>query len=265
MPNEMSAAMSSFPDIIPAPSKNFDERAFPISMLVLHYTGMENGKLALERLTENQSKVSAHYLVEEDGRVFQLVDEKMRAWHAGLSYWSGLTDINSASIGIEIVNGGHDFGLPEFPKQQIETVIHLCQSIKKRHNISDFNIVAHSDIAPSRKQDPGEKFPWKILADNNIGHYPADEFYENNRHKSVLYKSGDKNKDIKTIQSSLKYLGYGLPVSGVLDTPTTEVVAAFQRRYRPDKIDGLIDTQTLKILLLLCKYKSKVEGTAGVG
>ncbi|WP_339741735.1 N-acetylmuramoyl-L-alanine amidase [uncultured Maricaulis sp.] len=149
---------------IAAPSPNFNDRKLPVSLIVLHYTGMENGAVALERMCDPAAEVSAHYMVEEDGRVFQLVDEDKRAWHAGVSAWRGETDINSASIGIEIVNGGHDYGLPDFPAIQIEAVIHLVADIMARHGIGPEGVVGHSDIAPGRKQDPGEKFPWHRLA-----------------------------------------------------------------------------------------------------
>ncbi|SDM33999.1 N-acetylmuramoyl-L-alanine amidase [Maricaulis salignorans] len=152
------------PDPIAAPSPNFNERKLPISLIVLHYTGMENGAVALERMRDPAAEVSAHYMVEEDGRIFQLVDEDKRAWHAGVSCWRGETDINSSSIGVEIVNGGHDFGLPDFPAVQIAAVIELVKDIMGRHGIGPEGVVGHSDIAPGRKQDPGEKFPWERLA-----------------------------------------------------------------------------------------------------
>ena len=138
-------------NIIEAPSPNFNERARPVSLIVLHYTGMESGKAALERMRDPESKVSAHYMVEEDARVFRLVDEDKRAWHAGVSEWAGETDINSLSIGIEIVNGGHDFGLPDYPDRQIHAVISLVKKLMVRHDIPPHRVVGHSDIAPGRK------------------------------------------------------------------------------------------------------------------
>ena len=159
--------------IIQTPSANFNERQHPLDMLVLHYTGMKDGPTALARMLDSKEpRVSAHYMVEEDGRVFQLVDESMRAWQAGRSWWRGDEDLNSRSIGIEIVNGGHDFGLPPFPDVQIEAVIALCQGILGRWAIPPERIVAHSDIAPDRKEDPGERFPWKRLAEAGIGLWP---------------------------------------------------------------------------------------------
>jgi len=240
--------------LIDTPSPNHDERTLPISLLVLHYTGMENGKVALERMCDPKAKVSAHYMVEEDGRVFRLVDESRRAWHAGLSSWNGEKDINSASVGIEIVNGGHDFGLPHFPDVQIKAVISLCHDIMLRHQINDFNVVAHSDIAPTRKQDPGEKFPWPQLADANIGNWPEVKTTD----QRILIDAQDADKKhIRLVQSALSYLGYDIKITCKFDSNTKSVVQAFQRRYRPFKIDGQMDVQTIALLTLLVKYKQK--------
>ena len=239
---------------IDTPSPNFDERTLPISLLVLHYTGMETGVIALERMCDPEAKVAAHYMVEEDGRVFRLIDESKRAWHAGVSSWGGETNINSASIGIEIVNGGHDFGLPDFPSEQIKAVISLCQDVMKRNNINDFGVVAHSDIAPARKQDPGEKFPWAKLADANIGIWPEVK----TKDQRILINKQDSNEiQIKLVQRALKYLGYGIGVNGNLDSATLSVIETFQRRYRPFKVDGLLDVETLALLTLLVNYKQK--------
>lgn len=160
--------------IIQTPSPNFNDRedATPIDMLVLHYTGMQTGQEALDRMCDPAAEVSAHYMIEEDGRIFQLVEEHKRAWHAGISYWRGHTNINSRSIGIEIVNPGHEWGYHPFPEIQIKSVINLCKNILKRHAIEAQNIVGHSDIAPARKEDPGELFPWELLAKNGIGQWP---------------------------------------------------------------------------------------------
>jgi len=155
-------------------SPNFNERADgqSPSMLLLHYTGMKTGSEAIERLCDPGSKVSAHYVVEEDGRVFQLVSDDKRAWHAGVSYWAGESDINSASIGVEIVNPGHEFGYRDFPDAQIESVIKLCGQIIEKYNISSGKVMGHSDVAPGRKTDPGELFPWERLAQSGIGLWP---------------------------------------------------------------------------------------------
>ena len=156
-------------NLIEAPSPNFNSRTAPPDILVLHYTGMQTGQEALDRLRDPEAKVSSHYLVEEDGRVFRLVAEERRAWHAGVSSWRGQTDINGASIGIEIVNPGHDWGYRAFPEAQIAAVIDLVGDIRGRWTIEDRNIVGHSDVAPERKTDPGELFPWKRLAEAGHG------------------------------------------------------------------------------------------------
>ncbi len=156
-------------DIVVSP--NHDERkgGRAPDMILLHYTGMQSTPAALERLCSAESKVSAHYFVFEDGRIVQSVPEGRRAWHAGVSSWAGENDINSLSIGIEIANPGHDFGYPDFPKRQIAAVIALCRGIIARRGIKPGRVLAHSDVAPSRKQDPGEKFPWKLLHDSGVG------------------------------------------------------------------------------------------------
>ena len=154
------------------PSPNFDARDGLVDMLVLHYTGMESGDAALARLCDPAAKVSAHYVVGEDGQIFSLVPETARAWHAGVSFWRGARNINARSIGIEIVNGGHDFGLPAFPEAQIAAVIDLIAAIRGRWAIPDRNIVGHSDVAPGRKLDPGERFPWQSLAAAGHGLWP---------------------------------------------------------------------------------------------
>lgn len=155
------------------PSPNFGERkdGRRPDMIVLHYTGMQDADAALMLLTSRGSEVSSHYFIFEDGRIVQLVEESHRAWHAGTAFWAGETDINSCSIGIEIVNPGHAYGYPEFPTRQIAAVTALCRSIFTRHTIPPMRVLAHSDVAPSRKQDPGEKFPWRVLHDSGVGHW----------------------------------------------------------------------------------------------
>lgn len=207
-------------NVIQAPSPNHNERAKPISLIVLHYTGMESGEAALARMRDPDAGVSAHYMVEEDGRVFQLVDESRRAWHAGVSEWAGETDINSVSIGIEIVNGGHDFGLPDYPQAQIDVVISLVKEIMFRHDIAPHRVVGHSDVAPGRKQDPGEKFPWALLGEAGCCLFPE-----------TPGETGDASAQLAAI-------GYGFDAGG------PAVVAAFQRRFRPARIDGDLDPET---------------------
>jgi len=231
------------------PSPNCDDRTLPVSLLILHYTGMETGPAALERMCDAQARVAAHYMIEEDGDIFQLVDEAKRAWHAGVSEWQGETNINSNSIGIEIVNGGHDFGLPDFPDVQINAVIALSKAIMGRHDIRPQNVLGHSDIAPARKQDPGEKFPWAGLAAAGIGLWP-DNITDDRR---VLFEADSRDRGVAIIQRGLAHIGYGARVTGVLDEPTRLVIAALQRRYRPDQIDGQIDIQTMEIIQWLAE------------
>ncbi len=230
-------------------SPNFNDRKLPITMLVLHYTGMETAEVAHERLCDPEAEVSAHWLVKEGGQIESLVDEDKRAWHAGVGSWNGITDVNSASIGVEIVNGGHNVltaegHLPPYPDIQILAVIKLCKEIIARHNIKAANIVGHSDIAPERKEDPGEHFPWSGLAAAGVGNWPA-ELSEDNR---VLFELGDRDRGLSIIQRGLADLGYGISVTGCLDEQTQAVIRAVQRRYRPTRIDGVIDMQVMDVL-----------------
>jgi len=241
--------------ITQAPSPNFDDRTLPVSLLILHYTGMESGEAALLRMRDAQAKVSAHYMVEEDGHIYQLVDEAARAWHAGVSEWQGETNINSASIGIEIVNGGHDFrnegmSLPDYPDVQINAVIALSKAIIARHG--PLTVLGHSDIAPARKIDPGEHFPWAGLAAAGLGYWP-DVQSEDRR---VLFETGSRDRGVAIVQRGLAHIGYGARVTGVFDETTKLIIEAVQRRYRSDQIDGVVDIQTMDILKRLTENLS---------
>jgi N-acetylmuramoyl-L-alanine amidase len=213
-------------------SPNFDERVGPVSMIVLHYTGMPTAAEALARLCDPEAKVSAHYFVDEDGSVRQLVPEDKRAWHAGRSHWRGITDVNSASIGVEIVNPGHDWGYRPFPPAQVEAVIRLVADIKDRHGITRGNVVAHSDIAPTRKRDPGELFPWAQLARLRLA-LPRPT-------KNLL----DPGWTQAGFLLALERFGYDV-------TDPMAAIMAFQRRFRPELIDGEIDAEGRMILLAL--------------
>ena len=239
-------------------SPNHDMRRLPITMLVLHYTGMETGQAALDRLVDPEAKVSAHYLVKEDGKVIQLVDDGRRAWHAGVSFWNGISDVNSASIGIEIVNGGHEFGLPEYPRVQLTGLVRLCKKLINAYNIEDHNIVGHSDIAPGRKEDPGEKFPWKELSTRGLGYFPK-QVSEDQR---ILFSRNDTDRAISVLQKGLAFIGYDLEVNGRLDDKTSDVLTAFQRRYRPDLINGNIDIQSVELITNLVDVRTKKVGNA---
>ena len=231
--------------IIDAPSPNQNERKLPVSLLVLHYTGMESGAAALDRMRNPDAQVSAHYMVEEDGRVFRMIEEDRRAWHAGVSEWMGITDVNSASIGIEIVNGGHDFGLPEFPDVQINALIPLCKRIIVDHNIQPQGVVGHSDIVPNRKGDPGEKFPWSGLAAAGIGLWPG----EGNGDRRVLFSPNDRDRGVAILQRALAGIGYAVEIDGVMSGLMVAVIRAFQRRFRQDKVDGEVDMETFDLIV----------------
>lgn len=225
---------------------NFGERAEgkSIDLLIMHYTGMESGEAALDWLCCEESGVSCHYLVFEDGKIVQMVPETNRAWHAGQSFWRGERDINSCSVGIEIVNSGHEFGLCEFPEAQISAVIELSRDIVKRNKIRPENVLAHSDIAPGRKTDPGELFPWARLHEAGIGHYIEPEPIGGGR----FFQLGDDGEPIEALQSMLALYGYGIEISGVYDEATRDVVAAFQRHFRVAKVDGVADVSTITTL-----------------
>ncbi len=218
-------------------------------MLVLHYTGMKTGEAAEAWLCTSESQVSSHYLVHEDGRIVQMVRESDRAWHAGKSFWRGFTDVNSHSVGIEIVNPGHEFGYRSFPARQIAAVIELCGGIIARHPVSPRNVLAHSDVAPGRKVDPGHKFPWRKLHEAGIGHFVASA----RAGGKPSVGPGDSGADVERLQSRLAFYGYGMDIMGVYDQRTEAVVAAFQRHFRPRRVDGLADRSTLDTLERLIK------------
>jgi N-acetylmuramoyl-L-alanine amidase len=228
------------------PSPNHDARATPIDILLLHYTGMQSGEAARERLCDADAKVSSHYLVYEDGRIDQLVPEARRAWHAGVASWKGETDINSRSIGIEIVNPGHEFGYRDFPAAQIEAVIALCRDIVARHQIPSDRVLAHSDVAPGRKQDPGERFPWARLAAAGIGLWVEPAPIEGN----ALVPT-QRGEDITMLQTMLAKFGYAAEVTGLYDDQTRDIVTAFQRHFRPAFVDGIADVSTRETLMRL--------------
>lgn len=214
------------------PSPNFGERTLPISILVLHYTGMKTGASAIDWLANPASKVSAHYVVDEDGQLVHMVREEQRAQHAGLSHWRGITDVNSASIGIEIVNPGHEWGYRPFPEEQMDTVTRLVAEITRTYNIEPRNVVGHSDVAPSRKEDPGELFDWEQLAKMGLA-VPRP-----------TKKLVDPGWADAAFLLALERYGYGI-------ADARAAVVAFQRRFRPNNLDGIIDGECRAILLSL--------------
>lgn len=228
------------------PSPNFGERrdyAAP-DMIVLHYTGMESGEGAEAWLCDPASEVSSHYLVHEDGRIVQMVREADRAWHAGKSSWHGDTDINSCSVGIEIVNPGHALGYKAFPRRQIDAVIALCRGIIARHHIRPERVLGHSDVAPGRKIDPGERFPWKTLAEAGVGLHVRSARISAGQALGI----GSSGAAVERFQAQLSQFGYGIEASGVFDERTQIVTAAFQRHFRPRRVDGIADRSTLETL-----------------
>jgi N-acetylmuramoyl-L-alanine amidase len=235
-------------DVIPAPSPNFDARTAPPDMIVMHYTGMKTGEEALARLRDPEARVSSHYLVEEDGRVFSLVAEERRAWHAGRGSWRGETNCNAVSIGIEIVNPGHEFGYRPFPEAQIAAVTALTSEIRGRWQVPDNRIIGHSDLAPARKQDPGELFPWKRLAEAGHGLWA-----EADPAPGEPLAEGDEGVGVFALQAGLTRLGYDCAPSGKFDQNTREVVMAFQRHWVQSRFDGVADGLTRARLMAVIR------------
>lgn len=242
--------MSAFPPdhaaatVVPSPNFGPRKDAKRPRLVILHYTGMETGEAAESFLADPRAEVSAHYLVHEDGRVVQMVAESERAWHAGKSFWKGQTDINSVSIGIEIVNPGPLRDFPDFAEPGIEAVIALCRDIAGRHGIAPEGFLAHSDVAPGRKIDPGEKFPWRRLHAEGIGHWVEPEPVGGGR----FFSPGDVGQPVEALQSMLALYGYGLPLDGMFGPETEIAVAAFQRHFRPERVDGVADVSTIATL-----------------
>jgi N-acetylmuramoyl-L-alanine amidase len=221
------------------PSPNHGPRGGAIDMLVLHYTGMTSAAAALDRLCDPAAQVSAHYLVDEDGTVWRLVSEERRAWHAGLSSWRGKSDLNDASIGIELANPGHEWGYRPFPEPQIAALENLCRGILARHQIPPRNIVGHSDVVPQRKEDPGELFPWSRLARAGIGLWPG----------APLPRAPASEAELRR---RLAAIGYAL------DGELARVVTAFQRHYRPARCDGAADAETRSLVAAVARLGGEI-------
>jgi N-acetylmuramoyl-L-alanine amidase len=226
-------------------SPNHDARpdCVPIDLLVLHYTGMPTAQAALARLTDEEAKVSCHWFVDEDGTTTQLVAEDRRAWHAGVSFWRGHENLNGRSIGVEIVNPGHEHGYRVFPEAQVAAVVALSQGILARHHaIKPRNVVAHSDIAPERKQDPGELFPWSLLAEAGIGLWPGPAPEAAATLPSLA--PGDDSQAVQALRDGFARIGYRVARTGAYDAALAAVVTAFQRHWAPHRTDGLADAET---------------------
>jgi len=221
-------------------SPNYDARPAgqPVDILLLHYTGMRSAEAALDRLVDPAARVSAHYLIEEDGTPWRLVPEDRRAWHAGVSHWAGATDINARSIGIELVNPGHEFGYRPFPEAQMAALERLAAGILGRRPIPAHRVLGHSDVAPARKEDPGELFEWRRLAARGLGVWPRK-------------RRDPPGWNLAEFQAALARFGYGVPQSGALDAETLSVVVAFQRHFRPALINGEPDAECASILAAL--------------
>ena len=229
------------------PSANVEPRKEGLkpSILLLHYTGMPSCERAIDWLSRPESKVSSHYVIDVDGAITQLVAEDMRAWHAGVSIWRGETDINSASVGIEIHNPGHGDDYCDFPDAQMQAVCDLSAEIIARWGIAPEGVLAHSDVAPGRKIDPGERFDWKGLADNGVGRWiepePTGPLIGSHSRKP-------SEDDIAHVQRLLASYGYGIGISGRLDAEARKVISAFQLHFRPQRVDGVIDQSTIATL-----------------
>ncbi len=225
-------------------------------MLVLHYTGMPEAGQALQWLCNPVSNVSSHYFVFENGHVLQLVPEARRAWHAGVSSWHGETDVNSASIGVEIANPGHPGGLPPYPDAQIAAVTGLCRDICARWRIPPERVLAHSDVAPGRKIDPGENFPWRRLAEAGVGLWVEPAPLGAGR----FFSRGDEGPPVEALQAMFAMFGYRVPVTGAFCEATEAVVAAFQRHWRQARVDGVADASTITTLRDLIRETQRAVG-----
>ena len=236
--------------IVDRPSPNSDPRppGGAVDMLVLHYTGMRDAASALERLCDPRAKVSAHYAIDEDGTVYRLVPEARRAWHAGVSAWAGRPGVNDRSIGVELVNPGHEHGYRPFPEAQMAALERLAGDIVRRRGIAPRRVVGHSDIAPARKRDPGELFDWPRLARAGVGLWPD---VPGPVPAAPALRPGSRGPAVSAMQSALAAWGYDLHASGEYDAATETVATAFQRHFRPRRIDGAWDNECTAILRAL--------------
>ena len=232
----------------PSPNAGERRKGCRPRLILLHYTGMPSAAKAIRWLAHPKSKVSCHYVIDDTGEITQMVPEGKRAWHAGVSHWAGETDINSASIGIEIQNPGHEHGYPDFPAEQMQAVAALCRDIAQRRVIPPEGILAHSDVAPGRKIDPGEKLDWAWLAQNGAGHWVEPSEADLGGRS---YAVNEEGADIAEAQELLRRYGYNIEVNGRLDQWTIIVLRAFQLHFRPARADGKLDRATLDTLARL--------------
>ncbi len=260
LPRTFQSESSVVAEVRPSPNHGERKDGRRPDMILLHYTGMRDANSALELLCAPGSEVSAHYFVFEDGRIVQMVQESRRAWHAGVASWAGETDINSCSIGIEIANPGHAYDYPDFPKRQIAALTALCRGIQTRQAIPPVRVLAHSNVAPARKQDPGEKFPWRTLYDSGIGHWVEPAPITAGGRILALGNVGD---EVAGMQESLRDYGYGIAVNGNYDSATHDVVTAFQRHFRPARLDGVYDESTRTTLRDVLTFRNRPRMSAG--
>ena len=248
--------------VIELPSPNRDARpgGGPVDTLVLHYTGMISAEAVLARLTDPNAKVSAHWCIGEDGALWRMVPEHRRAWHAGVSRWRGRCSVNDHSIGVELVNPGHEFGYRAFPRAQMDVLIGLVQAIAVRHPIDPRNVVAHSDIAPLRRKDPGELFDWARLARAGIGLWPVNGVETAGRRLAL--RRGDRGVAVRRQQERLRGFGYDIAADGDFGAATEAVVRAFQRHFRQRRIDGVIDADTAAVLRHMADRAERLDGAA---
>ncbi len=252
-------------------SPNFGERrGGQINLIVLHYTAMENAALAVARLCDPKSEVSAHYVISQSGEIFQLVDEDKRAWHAGVAHWDGEDDVNSCSIGIELDHMGMDAQgqFLAYPAAQIERLITLLQDLCARYHIPPHRVVGHSDVAPLRKQDPGDLFPWQELAAAGVGIWPqgaeeARALQAIDAAGAQACQIGDRGAHIGVVQRVLRQIGYGLAIDDIYGPHTAACVTSFQRRFRSERSDGDVDHETLGQMLRVRDYIASVPGAGG--
>lgn len=230
--------------VVPSPNSEPRQDGKTVRILLLHYTGMEDAERACAWLCSPDSKVSCHYLVDAQGRITQMVDEDLRAWHAGQSLWKGEHDINSCSIGIEIQNPGHDNGYTDFSREQMAAVTALGLDIVARHKIAPEHVLAHSDVAPRRKIDPGERFDWKRLHEQGLGHWVPPHPLGGGQ----FFQLGDSGDAVEALQAMLALYGYGIEITGAFDADTKIVVSAFQRHFRTARVDGIADRSTVETL-----------------
>ncbi len=243
--------------IMPSPNAEPRAEGKTVRILLLHYTDMASAEEACARLCDPASKVSCHYLIDLDGRITQMVDENLRAWHAGQSMWKGERDINSVSLGIEVHNPGHDHGYPDFPPAQMAAIAALGRDITARHAIPPENVLAHSDVAPHRKRDPGEKFDWQWLHEQGLGHWVAPHRPGGGQ----FLQEGDKGDAVEALQAMLALYGYGIGITGSFGDDTKSVVTAFQRHFRRARIDGIADRSTIETLRQLLDALPRADAT----